>query len=179
MSKRLPERMRCTDCNETKPYTVEYFASKNGRLYGRCIPCDTVYFDRLNRYFARVKRDDILRKANRKQQKLLRETIRQRRGLPVSDHTREGNIAYQQNLRALKMRVDGVITGDDVRLQKKSQNGLCWWCDKPHGDNWQLDHRVPLSRAGTNTAGNICCACRHCNASKHNYLPYEWNGRLL
>jgi len=69
--------------------------------------------------------------------------------------------------------------GADVELQKRSQNGLCWWCGDPHGDNYEVDHRIPLSRGGTNWPENICIACFDCNRSKHNKLPHEWIGRLL
>lgn len=76
-------------------------------------------------------------------------------------------------------RTDKSINSDDVAKQLKSQNGLCWWCSKPLGDKWHVDHRIPLTRGGTNTAGNIVIAHPKCNQSKGDKLPWEWSDRLL
>lgn len=67
----------------------------------------------------------------------------------------------------------------DVEQMYKSQRGLCWWCGEPLKDDFHIDHRVPLSRGGTNDLGNLCCTCPHCNLSKNNKMPWEFCGRLL
>lgn len=87
--------------------------------------------------------------------------------------------AYEANRRARKKATGGTYTREDVQLQYESQRGLCWWCGKPVGNDYHIDHRIPLSRGGSNDARNLCIACPHCNAEKHNKLPHEWNGRLL
>lgn len=51
----------------------------------------------------------------------------------------------------------------------------CYWCSKVtapkdrHGD-----HIIPLSRGGSHTLSNLCCACVRCNTSKQNKLPEEF-----
>lgn len=84
-----------------------------------------------------------------------------------------------RNYRSRKRGAEGKHTAEDVQLQYKSQKGLCWWCGNPVGEDYHVDHRIPLSRGGTNWPNNICIACATCNESKNNKLPYEWNGRLL
>lgn len=37
-----------------------------------------------------------------------------------------------------------------------------------------LDHVHPMSRGGTNAAGNLVAACRHCNQLKGDLLPLEF-----
>lgn len=82
--------------------------------------------------------------------------------------------------RRVKIRQDGgEYSPEDVALQMKSQKSLCWWCGIKLGDGWHIDHRIPVSRDGANTAGNIVISCAPCNLSKSNKLPHEWNGRLL
>lgn len=81
--------------------------------------------------------------------------------------------------RALKMGSGGKYTKADVELHYQSQKGRCWWCGKSLNGNFHIDHRVPLSRGGSNDARNICISCPECNCRKHDKYPHEWNGRLL
>ena len=85
----------------------------------------------------------------------------------------------QQKYKARKLGAKGTHTREDILRQYDSQRGLCWWCGKSVGEVWHADHLIPLSRGGSNAPENIVIACRHCNQSKNNRLPYEWNGRLL
>lgn len=87
--------------------------------------------------------------------------------------------AIQQKRRARKLNAPGTHTAADIRLLLKSQKNNCWWCGKNVGDNYHVDHRIPLSRGGSNAPENLCISCPECNLSKHTKLPQEWNGRLL
>ena len=87
-------------------------------------------------------------------------------------------IANRQR-RARRKNAPGTYTVQDVRLLLRSQKGACWWCGQAVGDKYHVDHRVPLSRGGTNFPENLCVTCPTCNLSKHDKLPSEWNGRLL
>lgn len=72
-----------------------------------------------------------------------------------------------------------VYPAEDIRLAYESQKGACWWCGEKVDDSYHIDHRVPLSKGGTNKPENICISCARCNLSKGSKLPHEWNGRLL
>lgn len=57
--------------------------------------------------------------------------------------------------------------------------GRCAYCSKSEAENGRrldLDHVLPLSRGGTNVAGNVAPSCRSCNSSKRNRTPEEWLG---
>lgn len=71
------------------------------------------------------------------------------------------------------------FTIEDVKRQLEGQKGKCYWCRKPLGSDYHIDHLIPVSRGGDNTPGNIVCACPFCNVSRNNKLPHEWTGRLL
>lgn len=74
---------------------------------------------------------------------------------------------------------DKHFTKEDVKLQYRSQKGLCWWCGQKLGKKWDVDHRIPLDKGGSNSAGNIVIAHPRCNQSKGSKFSWEWNGRLL
>lgn len=81
--------------------------------------------------------------------------------------------------KSRKLAAPGTFTAEDIQKHYQSQNGNCWWCGKPVGENYHIEHRIPLSRGGTNAADNICISCPECNWSKSDKMPWEWNGRLL
>lgn len=92
---------------------------------------------------------------------------------------RERYIAKAHRRRISELTAQGAHTASDLKLLYQSQKGLCWWCSKPVAQKYHVDHRIPLSRGGTNAPENLCIACPSCNLSKGAKLPQEWNGRLL
>lgn len=86
--------------------------------------------------------------------------------------------------KARKRAAGGAFTAADIELQVKAQTdskGIlhCWWCGKPIKSKYHIDHRIPITRNGSNDPRNLCLAHPKCNMSKGNKLPHEWNGRLL
>ncbi len=98
-----------------------------------------------------------------------------------------GNVekhAIRNNRRqALSRGASGNFTENDIadlRLSQTDKRGRlrCWWCNKAIS-KFEIDHRIPLARGGSNFANNLCLSCPTCNKSKGKKLPHEWNGRLL
>lgn len=81
--------------------------------------------------------------------------------------------------RARLRNAEGTIRMEDIVAQGESQKWFCWWCDKPVGDKYHADHRIPLAKGGSNHPENMCVTCVHCNSSKRDLMPWEFNGRLL
>lgn len=81
--------------------------------------------------------------------------------------------------RARKAGADGNHTAEDIRVQHDAQRGRCWWCGCKLNGTYHVDHRIPLSRGGSNAPENLVISCPACNCSKGTKLPHEWNGRLL
>lgn len=81
--------------------------------------------------------------------------------------------------RAIKANAMGSHTPEDIATLYKSQKGLCWWCGKHVGDDYHVDHRIPLSRGGSDNPENLVVSCVPCNESKWAKLPSEWSDRLL
>lgn len=82
--------------------------------------------------------------------------------------------------RRLAIRAsDSHFTKEDVRIAYKSQKGKCWHCGKFVGDDYHIDHLIPLDKGGSNEARNIVISCPKCNLSKGAKLPQDWNGKLF
>lgn len=86
---------------------------------------------------------------------------------------------YSRRRRARKLSAAGSHTVQDVQRQYSSQKGRCWWCGCELNGVYEVDHRIPLSRGGSDAPENLVASCTACNRSKSDKLPHEWNGRLL
>jgi 5-methylcytosine-specific restriction endonuclease McrA len=81
--------------------------------------------------------------------------------------------------RRLRLDAPGSHTAEDVRWRYEIQKGCCYWCRKNVGDEYHVDHVIPISRGGSDGRENIVIACPTCNRSKHNKMPEEFAGVLL
>ena len=68
------------------------------------------------------------------------------------------------------------FTDRDWRRMVNRFRGRCAYCDTK-SDDLQLEHVIPLSRGGSNGAGNYLPACPRCNRSKRDRLLIEWRNR--
>ncbi len=161
------------------PATTEYFYihSGNKKLCARCKKC----------YDARVKKwrsenPDVVRESYRQwTAKHPGYSAKYYKGWRIKnpERARAKWATAHRARRARKFSAEGIYTQEDIDLQYNSQHGRCWWCGKKLNGKYEADHRIPLSRGGSNGAGNICITCGSCNAKKHNKMPWEWIGRLL
>lgn len=160
----------CTKCLEHYPAAEGHFNRGNGRdgYTFHCKRCLSEYAARYRR-MNRVRRSEYARayqadnpEANRKATAAYR-----RRNPEVSRVTRA-------NARARLAGAPGKLSIDDVRQQRKAQGNHCHWCGKGLGERYHIDHAVPLSRGGHNTAANIVVACPPCNRSKFTKTPEEF-----
>lgn len=79
---------------------------------------------------------------------------------------------YHNNRRA-RESVGRLSTGLATKLFEL-QRGKCAYCRKPLGNDWHLDHIMPLSRGGTNTDDNIQLLHSSCNQRKHAKHPVDF-----
>ena len=79
-----------------------------------------------------------------------------------------------QNYRAKKRENGGILSkGLAVKLFKL-QKAKCACCRKLLGDDYHLDHIMPLAREGPNTDENIQLLCPNCNCSKGAKHPTDF-----
>ena len=86
---------------------------------------------------------------------------------------------YVNKRRALKKQVFHEDYTSQLKEVKSLKAFTCYWCGKKHDiKDLHLDHIIPLSKGGADTWGNIALSCKHCNLSKNNKLPEEFNKTL-
>lgn len=80
--------------------------------------------------------------------------------------------------RAKAAKVEGKHSAQDIRDIFSEQEGLCAYCYDSLGDRFHRDHKIPLSRGGSNNRENICLACPKCNRRKSDKTPEEFIASL-
>lgn len=140
------------------------------------------------REWAEAHREDTRRNARayywRNRERLIekaREKNRQSREYRRSwgQTNKEKVLAYSRNRRAREYRAAGSHGPEDVAQQYGRQGGKCYYCGEGVGEQYHVDHIVPLLLGGSNGPENIVIACPWCNRSKGARHPMEFCGRLL
>lgn len=85
---------------------------------------------------------------------------------------------YRQSRRARIEGNGGAHTAEDIEALYEIQNKRCAGCSKLLRGNYDIDHVMPVSRGGSNSADNLQLLCGHCNRSKHDALPEQWAHRI-
>jgi len=82
-------------------------------------------------------------------------------------------VAYTHRWRARRAGNGGSYTAAEWRDKCALLGNLCIYCGR---DDLPLtvDHKVPLSRGGTNYIENLAPACGSCNSRKHNRTAEEF-----
>ena len=80
----------------------------------------------------------------------------------------------QQNRRALKTMNGGVLSKDISQRLLKLQRGKCACCGLPLGNDYHLDHILPLALGGSNTDDNIQLLRSLCNMQKSAKHPVDF-----
>ena len=81
---------------------------------------------------------------------------------------------YDHNNRARRRKAQGRLSKGLADKLFKLQRGKCACCGKPLGDDYHLDHIMPLALGGTNTDDNIQLLTAACNLKKHAKHPVDF-----
>jgi len=92
-------------------------------------------------------------------------------------------LAHQHNYRARRRNAEGSFTDAELKQLGQLQEGLCFYCGKPffNGNlryDRHIEHKMPLSRGGSNDISNIALSCSKCNYEKstkthEEFLAYQ------
>ena len=193
----------CTKCGQEFPATAEYFPPRKAVPSGKSSQCRQCVSARTKKYREenkdkikelnkrwRERNADYIRKKNREYwdknpQKFQqwKKKWREKNAARIKKYNANWQKenpdrvrAASLNYKARKANADGSHTAEDVRNQYKHQKGRCYWCNKPVGDTYHVDHVIPLDKGGSNGPENLVIACPVCNLSKGSKLPHEWDG---
>lgn len=97
---------------------------------------------------------------------------RHRKKYLQSPSGRAASLAYNHKRRARKLAAGGSFTPADIEAIRIAQGNRCYLCHKKLA-KYHIDHFIPLSKGGTNDAGNLRLACPRCNQEKYDKHPFE------
>ncbi len=87
---------------------------------------------------------------------------------------RAGNRLKAHRRRGLEQGAEGSFTAQDIITVRESQRGRCFYCGVVLGDDYHIDHFVPLSMGGNNNPSNLRLSCPKCNLIKGAKNPQEF-----
>lgn len=79
-----------------------------------------------------------------------------------------------QNRRALKRANGGTLSKNIASKLFRLQRGLCPCCMQPLGDDYHIDHILPIALGGPNTDDNVQLLRQRCNNQKHAKHPVDF-----
>ena len=127
----------------------------------------------------RARNPDLLRERRRKYKRAARlrdgAKMNAQRAAYLARHP-EVKRAKEQAYRSRKIAASGSFSGAEWLELVARWNNVCSY-DGRSGP-LEADHRVPLSRGGTNSIDNILPACRSCNGRKHTMTEAEFRALL-
>lgn len=81
---------------------------------------------------------------------------------------------FNQNRRALRKKVGGVLSVDLSTKLFRLQRGKCACCGLSLGETFHLDHIMPLALGGANTDDNMQLLRQRCNTQKQAKHPIDF-----
>jgi 5-methylcytosine-specific restriction endonuclease McrA len=184
---------RCSKCKETKPNNPDHFSrgGKRDGLAADCKECDAAYHAQNRERANKVNRAAELRRraADPATFKEKRNSWRQQNRERINrehrqwrnenaDKVRPQRVAHQAKRRAKAQMTGGSFTRHDTAKLLSAQKRRCWWCSEKL-TAYHVDHRIPLSKGGSNDVSNLVISCPSCNLKKSAKLPWEFTSRLL
>jgi 5-methylcytosine-specific restriction endonuclease McrA len=82
----------------------------------------------------------------------------------------EGFKANNHNRRARIKGNGGSFTTDELNALFEKQEGFCFYCGRllfeSFSQTFHIEHKIPISRGGSNDISNIALSCAQCNFKK-------------
>ena len=164
----------CTKCGETKPVSEfnKRAKSRDGLRY-HCRSCDKA----MNTAWAAANPDRM--KAHAAKYRALhpeRQKARKtKRRASDPEAWREADRIYSHNRRARILATGGRLSyGLSAKLFKLQRGKCACGCKQPLGDDYHMDHIMPLALGGTNTDDNIQLLRATCNMKKNAKHPVDF-----
>ena len=86
----------------------------------------------------------------------------------------EAKRIYTQNRAAKKRENGGTLSMNLAAKLFELQQGMCPCCNQPLGDNYHMDHIMPISLGGPNIDSNIQLLKQQCNLQKSSQHPIDF-----
>ena len=68
---------------------------------------------------------------------------------------------------------------NERKIIYRKTKGHCYLCGEfVDFDSFEVEHKVPLSKGGTNNLNNLFCSCHCCNTIKHDIYPQDFMDKI-
>ena len=140
---------------------------------------------RTNRYYKENKERILAQQAQRYQEKRdevlavnkrwAQKNIEKSRAIKAAWAKRNVGLVKEKTARRRAViKSSGSLSKGIVAKLHKLQRGRCACCGERLGDEYHLDHILPLARGGTNTDDNVQLLTAQCNLKKHAKHPIDY-----
>lgn len=95
-----------------------------------------------------------------------------------AEEPKEKIVTEKTNTVKRKNKRKSFSAKERLKIYRKT-NGHCYLCGEfVDFDSFEIDHRVPISKGGTNYYMNLFCSCHCCNSIKHDIYPREFMEKI-
>lgn len=170
VSKRIVSSWRCHQCHLDM--------TRRKRIEKGCIPWSKTEEEKKARRRATLKKYWETHKELIKQRASERHLIDPSRRKQIVKKWDQKNKEYralnEQNRRARKLKNGGTLSNGLKSRLFELQKGKCACCGEPLGNDYHMDHIMPIARGGSNEDWNIQLLRRDCNISKNAKHPIDF-----
>lgn len=139
---------KCTTCERWFPATPDHFTPQIGCRLGLRPTCRMCSRARSLEYAEHHSQAAVARAAK------------------WNNANRDRHRQHVTATRNKRRMATGTFTAADIREKLAVQEYRCYYCTAQLGDDYEVDHFVPLAKGGTNDATNVVVACPSCNRRK-------------
>ena len=159
----------CKKCGLEKPKEDFNWQNKaKGKLFYICRECKKEY----DQKHYQENKEQV-----REHQRKYREQNKEKERKSFQKYYQENKEKFREYERSRRARKRCTVPNNWVK--RDEIKGRCYWCGDAYGDNYHLDHIMPLSLHGPNEEYNIVKTCPTCNNSKSNKHPLTWIADLV
>lgn len=178
-AKEYAAKWKANNGDRAKAYAAAWRAANNNKISSYSLKNKEKLRSRAKQWGAKnkVKKDE----ANRISY-LSNKTLRKAQMSAWRKSNKELTRLHSHNYKAKKRENGGNLSKDILSKLLKLQRGKCPCCGEPLGDDYHLDHIMPIALGGSNTDGNIQLLRAKCNrnkSAKHPIYFMQSKGFLL
>lgn len=166
----------CSQCKELKEldcFSKDKYKKSGYRAY--CKSCEKKYYNnKAKERHAKYREEN--REEIRKKNKIHRSNNIQKR----REDNKKWRSQSKDKIKAIRIRrrknllkANGTLDKEKIKERFKYYENKCYYC-KQSSNNLQMDHRIPLSRGGSNWPSNIVPSCLKCNSTKGSKTEKEF-----
>lgn len=96
------------------------------------------------------------------------------------DRVRKLRYYYRHFSQKYNLTKEGADTITLEQFKGFYNSNICHYCGAEVSEKDKtIDHKIPISKGGTNAVENLCVCCRKCNSAKHDKTEAEYLAKVV